>query len=486
MHAAWYLMVAFLPVSSLPLIAHAVGSNSVAGASGIFLLILLVGGVLPLLIQGKRLPGQLRPIIGFTVWALLITLASHFSIIPGFKDFSPLRNQVESLVTLAIGLSFFLVSSLWIRDANHAIRTMQVINWSGAIMLAWCVAQAVVWATDHRYPEWMRDAQDLLSMGVLYRQRVTGFALEPSWLAHMLNLVYLPYWLAATIRRTSMHRWRILGVSFENILLVGGLGALWLSYSRVGLLGAALMVAVLFWRLNLWLVRILPVWLENKSFRRKTLLPGYHKTVLAGIIFVLLLVYLAAAFGGLTLLSKVDPRMADVFRVDFFAEDNPLLRYANALKFGERVVYWQTGWNIFTDHPLMGVGLGNAGFYFTEEMPAYGWFLTEIRRLYFRENVLLNIKSLWVRLLAETGLIGVVFLLVWLIMILFTARTAESHTDRRIGSIGLMGVLALAALIAEGFSIDSFALPYVWFTAGIVTSIVNIDKTNHHTEGVTS
>jgi hypothetical protein len=33
-----------------------------------------------------------------------------------------------------------------------------------------------------------------------------------------------------------------------------------------------------------------------------------------------------------------------------------------------------------------------------------------------------------------------------------------------------MGVFMLVALIAEELSVDSFALPYFWFTMGLVTA----------------
>ena len=33
-----------------------------------------------------------------------------------------------------------------------------------------------------------------------------------------------------------------------------------------------------------------------------------------------------------------------------------------------------------------GVGLGNAGFYFAEKIPAYGWNMIEVRQLMFRAS----------------------------------------------------------------------------------------------------
>jgi hypothetical protein len=36
--------------------------------------------------------------------------------------------------------------------------------------------------------------------------------------------------------------------------------------------------------------------------------------------------------------------------------------------------------------------------------------------------------------------------------------------------IALAGQLGLIAFIGEGFSIDSFAMPYIWVTAGLIAA----------------
>ena len=74
--------------------------------------------------------------------------------------------------------------------------TIRLINLSGILILAWSTAQAASWILFSRYPEWMKSIHELYSVGPLYRQRVSGFALEPSWFAHQLNMIYLPLWLA--------------------------------------------------------------------------------------------------------------------------------------------------------------------------------------------------------------------------------------------------------------------------------------------------
>ena len=168
-------------------------------------------------------------------------------------------------------------------------------------------------------------------------------------------------------------------------------------------------------------------------------------------------------------MSKIDPRMESVFQFSSTSE-NPLVKYAENLQFGERVAYWQTGWNLFNDYPLAGVGLNASGAYFPQYMPAYGWQLTETRDLLFRSNNVLNIKNLWSRLLGETGIIGFSLFITLLMVTLVTALDLIRNKNKQSEVIGWMGILMLIALIGEGFSVDSLALPYYWFTLGLVAA----------------
>jgi hypothetical protein len=47
---------------------------------------------------------------------------------------------------------------------------------------------------------------------------------------------------------------------------------------------------------------------------------------------------------------------------------------------------------------------------------------------------------------------------------------ARSVKDPVIKVAGLTGQLVLIAFIVEGFSVDSFALPYFWFSAGLLSA----------------
>jgi O-antigen ligase len=316
----------------------------------------------------------------------------------------------------------------------------------------------------------MRDFQDLLSLGPLYRQRAAGFALEPSWLAHMLNMLYLPMWLSAAISGYSVFSFRIFKkISTEMALLALGVLTLILTLSRVGWITFFCMAAFLVIKWNIHLVR----WLQKRFA-----IPENRRIVsTAAITLALVIIYIgviiAAAYG----MSRVDPRMADLFRPQFWQLNN-LNRYANALQFGERVVYWQAGWEVFNQHPMLGVGLGNSGRWFAERIPSYGMNLIEVRQLLYRSMDLPNSKNLWVRILAETGIVGFAFYSAWLISVLKRALTLYKSHSAALKMAGYWGIFIFIGIIFEGFSIDSFAMPYFWISAGFVLAASRIGRNN--------
>lgn len=465
----WALLLLFLPLTSMPLVQRLVRSSTVAAPSLIFLVVLVLGWLLPFIARRGRFSGTVWPLLGFFLVALLSSVITLFQAVPAFKDNSALMEGVQAYITLGIGLCYYLVASTWVSSEERLRQSLRWINLAGLLIILWSAAQAFAWFSANRYPGWMRDIQDLLSLGPLYRQRVTGFALEPSWLAHQLNMLYLPLWLASTVTRTSAYNRRVWGISVENVLLAGGVATLALTLSRVGFLALLAAGSYVLLRFNLWLVRWILGWLGRRVrspwFERRT----RQRLVTAGIVGLLLVVYVGALFGGLYVFSKVDPRMEEVYNLIFW-RDSGFAVYANKLQFGERVVYWQAGWNIFEQRPLLGVGLGNAGFYFADALPANAWQLSEVRRLMLRSTELLNTKNLWARLLAETGIVGFAFFLSWLYLLAVAARRLLRDARPTLAMIGTLGVFVLLGLIFEGFSIDSFAMPYWWIAFGLVTA----------------
>ncbi|MHB8807151.1 MAG: hypothetical protein ACYC59_06170, partial [Anaerolineaceae bacterium] len=199
----WIIMIALLPISSMPLIARLLGSDTVAAPSIIVVFFLMVIWFIPYILRRGKMVKESIPLLVFVTVALAATVLANFKVIPAYKDIPYLSNSIEAFVTLLIGVVFFLVTSSYLQNEEKALLTLKVINWSAIVMLIWTGFQVVAWHGFGHYPGWMFDLQGLISSRVLYRQRVNGLALEPSWFAHQLNMIYIPIWLAATIKGIS-------------------------------------------------------------------------------------------------------------------------------------------------------------------------------------------------------------------------------------------------------------------------------------------
>jgi hypothetical protein len=79
-----------------------------------------------------------------------------------------------------------------------------------------------------------------------------------------------------------------------------------------------------------------------------------------------------------------------------------------------------------------------------------------------------NIKSMWLRVMAETGLAGFSCFLAGYALLWRAGHRLTRHSLISLRAMGWMGIFVLIAFLAEGFSIDSFALPYLWFSLGLL------------------
>ena len=486
----WLALVALLPITSVPLIVRLVGSNSVAAPSGLVLAALALVWLLPYLLSGRGKIARLSlPLFGFISVAVLATLLAVFVSIPTFRETNLRAHDMQALVTLGIGVCFYLAAATLPADSGRIKATLRWVNWGGLALIGWGLVQAAAWQVTGGYPQWINNIQGVVSVSDLgkYYGRVSSFAAEPSWVGHQLNMLYLPLWLASTLKRYTVHRLRIWIFTFENVLLAGGVVVLLLTFSRVSLMGFMLMAAYLFMRLNLRF----SAWLQTRIAGRSDLLrnqckevqsPRQRKTIATpkgaailrrspvywAILVAIGLVYAGMLAGLLYGLNRYDRRMGDMF--NFRADsESPLLDYARAMQAGSRLVYWYSGWEVFGDHPWLGVGLGNASYFLRENALPAGWNDMEVREMMYRNNSLVNVKNLWVRLLSETGLLGFGFFSAWLIMVWRAARKMEGSAGLG-GVLGMAGVLAVLALLLEGFSVDSFAMPYLWIMTGLVTA----------------
>ena len=157
-------------------------------------------------------------------------------------------------------------------------------------------------------------------------------------------------------------------------------------------------------------------------------------------------------------------------------DQNTLLQLSQRFIFLERMVYWLNGWNVFNQYPWLGVGLGNAGFFFPKLAPAMGWATFEIRNVLFYLHPITQCKKFLVPLVGrdwDHRVFGVYYLDLRPVSV-HQVLTSQPKFYRE--NISLRRSAFLLAFIGEGFSIDSFAMPYLWVMAGLIASIALISR----------
>ena len=479
---AWIAAILLLPITSLPLLSRLAGNTMVAPASLIPFAWIVIFWFVFYLIKKGSLPKESIPFILFVSIAVIVSALAFFLNTPPFKDKGIVGEETSAILTLLIGSAFYLVTAGWLARSQSRLQfTLKLLDVSGSVVLLWAILQAFyIYFFHSHYPAILQSFQGLISTRGLFIGRITAFAFEPSWLAQQLNLLFLPFWLAATVTGWSAFRLHLWKFHVENILLVIGAVILFIS-SRVGTLSFLLVLAFLGIYINISIARQVQKWTLEHFSRFPFLFQKILRSVLPAI---LLLAFLSAyALAAIVLvygLSHVDYRLARFFQINSLHKlqsltDNVYSLF-NYLAFAERFVYWVAGWRVFNLSPLFGVGLGNAGFYFQNALPPYSWSLPEVMDTYFRLSAVPNIKSLWVRLLAETGIVGFSAFLGWCSVVFRSAWSVRIHTSLLLKTVGWFGLFVLVAFVFEGFSTDTFALPYLWLSLGIVSAAAAISR----------
>lgn len=470
---SWYLLVLSLPFTSFSLISRIFGGTSVAPLSLFFLIISFAIALLPQLIKTRSLPSQVILLLLFVVSALVSSALGNFIFIPSYRDAPVLKSTIEGIVTLATGISFFIVTILMNKDEKSIITSVKIINISGLVIILYALLQAGFWQLTNKYPTILYNFQEIITInGRLYPGRVNAMAYEPSWLAHQLNLLYIPLWLGFSSQHFSVYQRKLFNrVSFEFILLVFGVLVIFLSLSRIGWLTALTLAVVI-------LVQKINRAYNNYNLKRSRKVRWTKRLLFWFVVFLSLMIIVGIIGYIFTL---IDPRMAKLFNFyQYIGKGLPgLIGWASLLGIGERIAYWSIGYRVYSLHPFMGIGLGSTGKFFGSLIPEFAFRLPEVVRAYISGSTPPNPKSLWIRLLAETGIVGFTFFTAWIYQHALYAKGLIHTEDNQLTKVmGIFGILAIIALLFEGFSLDTFGLPYYWIALGLIASVYRSKKKN--------
>jgi O-antigen ligase len=466
---AWVLLLLTLPVTSFPHFPAflRLGDTLVRPLALYPLGFLLLVDVVPAVLAGWRPPRVFWPALGFAVVAGLVTALSLLEPSLPFRAQEPVGRALRAGATLAVGFAFFLVT---LRMTSTRERLTASIRWllaGMAVATAWGLVQGSRLLFRWPYYIHLNAFQRLISIRDLFMDRISGLTYEPSWFADQLLGLALPFLIAAPLTGYRLFSRRWPGRLIEWGFLVAAVLALLLTYSRGGLITFGVAIAVSAVVLAGERLRDVGHWLGFDRKRVSSTPRGWLRPLGR---LGLVLVAVAGLVWAIGWSGSRNPYFALLWtRIDLLRDPTAYLLLVGA---GTRLALLSASWSIFLQHPWLGVGLGQSGFYLLDHLP--GWAYARIEEITLllapTSNLIPNPKNLWARLLAETGIIGTVLFAVFVLLVLLAALALMRKREALPRYLGTAGMMSWLAVVVQGFSLDSFALPTMWVSFGIVGS----------------
>jgi O-antigen ligase len=424
------------------------------------LVVMLITLAVQALVGQRPLPraASLTPLAAFMLMALASSLLGLlFAPVP-LRGQDIVGRGIRAWITLLMGSCFFL-GAVWMNRTEPDWRFS--IRWllAGLVLdVAWSGLQAATFYLELLPKPLVTQWQRVFSLRELIRtNRISGMAYEPSWLAGQIATVYMPWLLAAVITRVRITRFRW----FEPCLLILAWAMVVATYSRGGILTCAASVSLTMVLAGRGEIRAAWSWLVA-GFRRRR-----EAALRIGIIAFLLF-----SFGGAGLLLAQKGYISRLW--DTRTSDPAEFLIQNSA--GARGAYLVSALGTYEDHPWTGVGLGASGLYMYSRMP--DWALTTVpeiaRQLSPESSLFPNPKNLYLRLLAETGILGLVLYLAFQSSLLGDAVEALRRGATSWRFLGMAGLCTWLALFFYNMTQDSFATPNLWLNFGILAGVAGV------------
>ena len=107
----WYFLLVAIPVTSFPWIAKFTGGSVVSPLAGLPLVLIVTLWLIPSLVRNDRLSNITLPLLVFAGIALLATVLTPSLEIYPFLGQYPTGRSLRALITLGVGIFFYLVAS---------------------------------------------------------------------------------------------------------------------------------------------------------------------------------------------------------------------------------------------------------------------------------------------------------------------------------------------------------------------------------------
>jgi hypothetical protein len=454
MQVLWGLVLLTIPVTSFRWLPNVLGTTQVRPLA-FYPLALLVPVMFVYLLRTRkfRLPAPTSPLLAFILVAAISTVLGGLYNPSDLKGFSYWEWALRSWLSLAIGMGFFWVSVLASRSEESLRKSLPWMYAGLVLSILWGGLQALAQYTPLLDYDFVNDIQLSFSIRRIMNRRVSAFAFEPSWLADQIVLFYFPWLFAALLTRFRLTKYQWL----EPVLCLGSVVLLLLTYSRSGII--ELVVAVMVVMLTVGRGLLVSVW---SWFWAPFTSPEIRGVWLRIIILLVLLLSLAGAFYWLNSYDY----FASLWNADL---SEGLAEYATDISAGARLAYIQAGLEIFNLHPWFGVGLGGSSFYLYNHLP--NWSLIQPHEIAEQTSpgskVIPNVRNLIVRLLSETGVIGLWLHIAFMLSILGSIRKMFLSRRNLMVYASVAGLTVWPAIILRQFTLSTLTSPVMWISLGM-------------------
>jgi len=455
----WAAVLVALPVTSfryLPFLGANTQVRPLSFIPAVPLLFLLILRCL----QERRLilwNANFLPLGIFIIITVISSVVGLFYAPADLYSYAYSSRVLRAWLSFGVGLLFLGISIPMNREEQDLRFTLKWVYVGLIAEVAWSLVQ--FFEINIYHFSWLEEIQRTLFMaGLPPNNRISGFALEPSWLAAQVLTIYLAWPLAAVIKNKywSKRHWPVFLIFAACVFL------LIFTFSRSGILAvvAAIVLTLLIsdWeRIKLaWGWFLLPFQSDRSLVTR---------IIEVGLRAIVILALLAGLAGGVFILSQ-----NQYFSQIWKSNQTNFVNYVVDIYAGPRLAYSWAGWSIFTEHPWTGVGLGAAGFYLFDALPDWSHFnISEIAQLLSPENnIFPNVKNLYIRLLAETGIVGFWSFISFYLLMLGRILKIIRSKNKESAFLAMASLFAWISIVILGFTQDSLAMPTVWVPLGIL------------------
>ncbi len=462
---AWAFFLVSLPVTSFPFFPGSLGGAASVRPLAVYpLIILLILITLPRLSK-EPLPKTFLPLFAFALAVIASSLLGLTYSPEALRDVSPLARSLRGLVTLAIGAAMYVTVTLFPRSWQDLRGALRWLYLGFALALAWGTLQiGYVLKYSPQIYAVLNQIQRMISSRKLMLKRVSGFAYEPKWFAEQLCFLLVPWLLASVLSGYSVFNWRFRKITVELLLLIWASVVVVFTYSRTGVFVLLVLIVGGF---------VLSRLQADKKAHLTATPPAshvLHKWLRLGLGVVCVVVVLGLVIFAAGTQNNYFARLWTFWTY----EDTGSTDYLEYIAFKQRFVFAATALRMFEAYPVLGVGTGNYAFYFDDMLPDEDWHRQPdiLRQITHEEgrDKLVTPKNLYMKLLAENGLIGFFTFLAFVLAILGCTALLYFSPLAEAKVFGLAGVFCMVVFFIVAFSFDSYALPNMWVSFGMLSA----------------